>query len=175
MLTTLTHHRQSLIASRGTAWVVLALVVCLASTTTQANAALMIYDYSESAVKLAMPADQLLGWIDVGGDQTAAGGCGSSAPNDQFLPERPAGPSPAGAFQWMDLAKGGCSTGGGMGGTSTFSGGGVSAAFANLCGSVSDLPVLLSVSWLYTGQFLFIPPAPSSELLRPPQTFMYSA
>ena len=167
----ITNHRRSLIASRRTAWVFVAAVLCFASMAKPAHAEFLIRDFSESVSALVLPVDDFLGWTNVGSN-SSAGGCDMSAPNNQVFPAPPAEPSPVDAFLGLDLTTRECCSGNGSGSgstSSTSSGGGAGSAAVN-CG-VIELKCCVLVSWLQLERFLFLPPAPCSGLLRPPQTF----
>ena len=160
------NHRRRFANARLGVWLV---VVCagLAAIETPANASLIMRDYSETMSAPTILTGDSLSWIDLGAG-SSAGVC-----DDQFFPQ-PAAPIPAAAILGLNVVGLSNANAGGMCGTSS-AGGTPSAASAALGSYFIELPMLVIVRWLHAGQFQWIPFAPRSGLLRPPQLPTQSA
>lgn len=154
------NYRRRFANARLAAWLVL-VCVCLAGIETPANASLIIRDYSKPAPSPTVLTGDSQSWIELG-ESTPAGVC-----DDRYFPQ-PAAPIPTVAILRLSVVAQSNTNAGSMGGNSSVGGTSTSASVA-LCSGFNELPILVVVSWLHTGQFQWVPFAPRSGLLRPPQ------
>jgi len=159
MMFVATHHRRSSAANMA-AWMVLG-CACLTTFEQSAVASLIIRDYSESASKLAMPADQLL-FSNVEGGSSS----GSAGARDDHFPH-PADSIPTAPIFRLQAASQSMSGAGGADGSSGI--GGTNSNCGVLCAGLNEIQIQLVIRWLNSDRFQFVPFAPRAGLLRPPQ------
>jgi hypothetical protein len=158
------------IADRGAARVLLIACFCLVWGADSANADVIISDFSLPASKLiASPGDKLdLVNFDLNSvkSTSGAGGSGSYSPNSNVVPSEASVGDRVLQVRIAE-ANGANLVGGATGVPSSHTQG--SSSVAALSSNLCEMPTVVLVTWLSSNEFIFVPAAPRSGLMRPPK------